>query len=137
MFAGRLRPSKTRELTLKCYLQIASKYWAPQTVGQHMGFDAGIIDQIYLQELRGSKFTIRRIMMLEFSQYLVKLVKIEIFSLLNSFMIFYLRKIICGQTTVQELHHHTMFCPLSSWLMRNSEKECLRGRWDHLFFIKV
>ena len=36
-----------------------------------MAFDAGIVDQIYLQELRGSKFMVRRIMMLEFSQYLV------------------------------------------------------------------
>ena len=51
-------------------LQVASKYWAPQTIGSHLDYDAGIVDQIYLQEIRGSKFTVRRIMMLEFSQYL-------------------------------------------------------------------
>ena len=50
--------------------QVASKYWAPQTSGNHSEFDAEIVDQIYMQEIRGSKFTIRRIMMLEFSQYL-------------------------------------------------------------------
>lgn len=35
-----------------------------------MDFDAQIVDQIYLEEIQGSKFMIRRIMMLEFSQYL-------------------------------------------------------------------
>jgi len=35
-----------------------------------LDYDAGIVDQIYMQEIRGSKFAIRRTMMLEFSQYL-------------------------------------------------------------------
>ena len=35
-----------------------------------MDFDASIVDQIYHQEVQGAKFMIRRIMMLEFSQYL-------------------------------------------------------------------
>jgi intron-binding protein aquarius len=52
------------------FLQVASKYWAPQTCGNHMDFDASIVDQIYHQEVQGAKFMIRRIMMLEFSQYL-------------------------------------------------------------------
>lgn len=50
--------------------QLASKYWAPQTSGQHVAYDASIIDEIYAHEVRGSKFAVRRIMMLEFSQYL-------------------------------------------------------------------
>jgi hypothetical protein len=46
-----------------------------------MDFDAGIIDQIYLQELRSSKFMVKRIMMLEFSQYLVILLPDDCFTL--------------------------------------------------------
>lgn len=50
--------------------QVASKYWAPQTIGNHMEFDGDIVDQIYQEEIQGARFMIRRIMMLEFSQYL-------------------------------------------------------------------
>lgn len=39
-------------------------------MGQHRPFDASIIENIYLHEICGSKFSIRRIMMLELSQYL-------------------------------------------------------------------
>ena len=39
-------------------------------MGHHKEFDSKTVDEIYLQEIQGSKFLIRRIMMLELSQYL-------------------------------------------------------------------
>ncbi|XP_068993772.1 RNA helicase aquarius [Neodiprion pinetum] len=50
--------------------QLANKYWAPHTTNSHLQFDPVIIEDIYIQEICASKFSIRRIMMLEFSQYL-------------------------------------------------------------------
>nr|CAD7459465.1 unnamed protein product [Timema tahoe] len=50
--------------------QLASRYWAPYTVGNHLPFDEKVVDDIYITEIYGSNFSIRRIMMLEFSQYL-------------------------------------------------------------------
>lgn len=35
-----------------------------------MDFDSNVVDKIYHEEVQGPKFMIRRIMMLEFSQYL-------------------------------------------------------------------
>ncbi|OXU23077.1 hypothetical protein TSAR_003253, partial [Trichomalopsis sarcophagae] len=52
--------------------QLANKYWAPQTSDSHQAFSAQIVDDIYIEEICVSKFSIRRIMMLEFSQYLEK-----------------------------------------------------------------
>ncbi|CAG2055357.1 unnamed protein product, partial [Timema podura] len=49
---------------------LASRYWAPYTVGNHLPFDEKVVDDIYITEIYGSNFSIRRIMMLEFSQYL-------------------------------------------------------------------
>ncbi|KAF4519034.1 hypothetical protein B566_EDAN001619 [Ephemera danica] len=49
--------------------QLANQYWAPYTVERHLPFDGKIIDDIYVKEIRGSNFAVRRIMMLEFSQY--------------------------------------------------------------------
>lgn len=51
--------------------QLANKYWAPhKTFQERLHFDSSIIDDIYLNEIRGSGFAIKRIMLLEFSQYL-------------------------------------------------------------------
>lgn len=50
--------------------QLANKYWAPHTATFHLPFDPQIVDNIYVDEICVTKFSIRRIMMLEFSQYL-------------------------------------------------------------------
>ncbi|KAJ8958746.1 hypothetical protein NQ318_016474 [Aromia moschata] len=50
--------------------QLAEKYWAPHTQDKHLDFDPDVIEDIYMQDIRGSNFSIRRIMVLEFSQYL-------------------------------------------------------------------
>ncbi|XP_076383980.1 RNA helicase aquarius [Megalopta genalis] len=50
--------------------QLANKYWAPHTTDSHLSFNPQIVEDIYVQEICASKFSIRRIMMLEFSQYL-------------------------------------------------------------------
>ncbi|KAI4468369.1 dna2/nam7 helicase family [Holotrichia oblita] len=50
--------------------QLADKYWAPHTMENHSPFNADVIEDIYHQDIRGSNFSIRRIMILEFSQYL-------------------------------------------------------------------
>ncbi|XP_018395244.1 PREDICTED: intron-binding protein aquarius-like [Cyphomyrmex costatus] len=50
--------------------QLANKYWAPHTTNKHLAFDSQVVDDIYVQEICASKFSVRRIMMLEFSQYL-------------------------------------------------------------------
>ncbi|KAI5746289.1 hypothetical protein M8J77_001932 [Diaphorina citri] len=50
--------------------EVAGKYWAPHSEGSHLPYDANIVTQIYRTEIIGCNFAIRRIMMLEFSQYL-------------------------------------------------------------------
>ncbi|XP_049959812.1 RNA helicase aquarius [Schistocerca serialis cubense] len=50
--------------------QLANKYWAPYTIDNHHPYDSGIVEDLYVTEIYGSNFAIRRIMMLEFSQYL-------------------------------------------------------------------
>ncbi|KAJ8670441.1 hypothetical protein QAD02_001700 [Eretmocerus hayati] len=52
--------------------QLANKYWAPHTADSHHPFNPQIVDDIYVEEICVTKFSIRRIMMLEFSQYLEK-----------------------------------------------------------------
>ncbi|XP_045502358.1 RNA helicase aquarius [Colias croceus] len=49
---------------------LANQYWAPQTKENHLPYDAAIVESIYQAEILGSNFSVRRIMMLEFSQYL-------------------------------------------------------------------
>ncbi|GBP03937.1 RNA helicase aquarius [Eumeta japonica] len=49
---------------------LANQYWSPQTKENHLPFDGMIVESIYQAEIIGSNFSIRRIMMLEFSQYL-------------------------------------------------------------------
>ncbi|ENN70799.1 hypothetical protein YQE_12464, partial [Dendroctonus ponderosae] len=50
--------------------QLAEKYWAPHSEQKHEQFNPDVIEDIYMQDIRGSNFSIRRIMVLEFSQYL-------------------------------------------------------------------
>ncbi|XP_047033898.1 RNA helicase aquarius [Helicoverpa zea] len=50
--------------------QLANQYWSPQTKESHLPYDASIVESIYQAEILGSHFSVRRIMMLEFSQYL-------------------------------------------------------------------
>ncbi|CAG9134017.1 unnamed protein product [Plutella xylostella] len=50
--------------------QLANQYWSPQTKENHLPYDAAIVESIYQAEILGSNFSVRRIMMLEFSQYL-------------------------------------------------------------------
>ncbi|XP_034941084.1 RNA helicase aquarius [Chelonus insularis] len=49
--------------------QLANKYWA-HTSSTHLEFNPQIVEDIYVEEICASKFSIRRIMMLEFSQFL-------------------------------------------------------------------
>ena len=48
----------------------ANEYWAPQTLKKHLDFDANVIEDIYKVDLNTVESNIRRVMMLEFSQYL-------------------------------------------------------------------
>ncbi|XP_063040700.1 RNA helicase aquarius isoform X2 [Engraulis encrasicolus] len=49
--------------------QLANKYWAP-LVKKKLPFDRKVVEDIYVNEILKSKFAIRKIMLLEFSQYL-------------------------------------------------------------------
>ncbi|XP_023804101.1 intron-binding protein aquarius-like, partial [Cyanistes caeruleus] len=49
--------------------QLANKYWAPH-VKKTLSFDVKVIEDVYTKEIVRSKFAIRKIMLLEFSQYL-------------------------------------------------------------------
>ncbi|XP_076342913.1 LOW QUALITY PROTEIN: RNA helicase aquarius [Tachypleus tridentatus] len=50
--------------------QLANQYWAPHSRDPWLEFDSKVIEKIYVNEILGSGFAIRRIMLLEFSQYL-------------------------------------------------------------------
>ncbi|KAM9294455.1 RNA helicase aquarius [Gastrophryne carolinensis] len=49
--------------------QLAKNYWAPHSK-KKLPFDPKVIEDIYIKEIVKSKFSIRKIMLLEFSQYL-------------------------------------------------------------------
>ncbi|XP_058466843.1 RNA helicase aquarius [Malaya genurostris] len=49
---------------------LANRFWAPDTVGNHESYNPSVIEEIYRREICESRFSMRRIMMLEFSQYL-------------------------------------------------------------------
>ena len=49
---------------------LAKTYWAPNTRQTHQPFSSEVVDQIYNNDIKGSAFSIKRVMMLEFSQYL-------------------------------------------------------------------
>jgi len=48
--------------------QLANQYWVPGEGKK--AYQPQIIDDIYRKEIKGSKFAVKRIMLLEFSQYL-------------------------------------------------------------------
>jgi len=50
--------------------QLANKYWAPHTQKKHEDYDPAVVKDIYKEDLIGTNFSVKRIMMLEFSQYL-------------------------------------------------------------------
>lgn len=49
---------------------MANQYWSPNTLENHLPYNAQIIKDIYYGEVCKSNYSIRRIMLLEFSQYL-------------------------------------------------------------------
>ncbi|CAD6193409.1 unnamed protein product [Caenorhabditis auriculariae] len=49
---------------------IAAKFWAPFTKGKHDPFNAKLVDDIYQNEMVKTHYSPRKIVMLEFSQYL-------------------------------------------------------------------
>merc|ERR1719193_334609 len=49
---------------------LAKTYWAPNTGKPHADFSPAVVDQIYQADMKGAGYSIKRIMMLEFSQYL-------------------------------------------------------------------
>ena len=51
--------------------ELAKQYWAPHSAQKHKPFDPKVIEEVY-DDLKKTEFTIKRIMMLEFSQYLEK-----------------------------------------------------------------
>lgn len=50
--------------------QTAAKYWDPSTQGCHQSYDAGIIEEVFATEICHAENSNRRIVTLEFSQYL-------------------------------------------------------------------
>ncbi|KAG8560658.1 hypothetical protein GDO81_015068 [Engystomops pustulosus] len=49
--------------------QLAKSYWAPHSK-KKLPFDYKVIEDVYIKEMLKSRFAIRKIMLLEFSQYL-------------------------------------------------------------------
>jgi len=49
---------------------LAKTYWSPATAKNHVEYNATVVDEIYKNDIKGSNYSIKRIMMLEFSQYL-------------------------------------------------------------------
>ncbi|KAK3563005.1 hypothetical protein QTP86_013270 [Hemibagrus guttatus] len=49
--------------------QLSNKYWAPHAKNK-LPFDSKVVEDVYQNEILKSKFAIRKIMLLEFSQYL-------------------------------------------------------------------
>ncbi|XP_062863448.1 RNA helicase aquarius isoform X2 [Trichomycterus rosablanca] len=61
-------PSVT-QINAEYVTQLANKYWAPH-VKNKLPFDSKVVEDVYQNEIVNSKFAIRKIMLLEFSQYL-------------------------------------------------------------------
>uniref|UniRef100_A0A182MNY7 RNA helicase aquarius N-terminal domain-containing protein n=1 Tax=Anopheles culicifacies TaxID=139723 RepID=A0A182MNY7_9DIPT len=49
---------------------LANRFWAPDTANAHEAYNPQIIEDIYRKEICDTRHSLRRIMMLEFSQYL-------------------------------------------------------------------
>lgn len=66
-----INPSITQPFAfLTIFYQLANDYWSPNTSGAHLQYEPAIVEDIYYKEIRKSEFATRRIVMLEFSQYL-------------------------------------------------------------------
>ena len=50
--------------------KFANEFWSPQTAKSHSDYNNDIIEDIYKKDLNTAESNIRRVMMLEFSQYL-------------------------------------------------------------------
>lgn len=53
----------------KCYnqvLQLAEKYWAPHTMDSHLEFDPDVVEDIYMVDIRGSKYVAPLILVYHF-----------------------------------------------------------------------
>ncbi|KAJ8045846.1 RNA helicase aquarius [Holothuria leucospilota] len=50
--------------------QLATKFWAPNPPAPHAPYDPRVIEDVYKHEINTQKSSVRRIMLLEFSQYL-------------------------------------------------------------------
>lgn len=49
---------------------MANRFWAPDTANNHEAYNPSVIEEIYRREICETRHSMRRIMMLEFSQYL-------------------------------------------------------------------
>ncbi|CAH2328296.1 RNA helicase aquarius [Pelobates cultripes] len=72
--AGQPAPRKVTaptvtQMNAEFVTQLAKSYWAPHSK-KKLPFDYKVIEDIYVKEISKSRFAIRRIMLLEFSQYL-------------------------------------------------------------------
>uniref|UniRef100_A0A8C3IGU0 RNA helicase aquarius n=1 Tax=Chrysemys picta bellii TaxID=8478 RepID=A0A8C3IGU0_CHRPI len=72
--AASLQPKKivaptVAQINAEFVTQLANKYWAPH-VKKKLPFDSKVIEDVYTKEIVKSRFAIRKIMLLEFSQYL-------------------------------------------------------------------
>uniref|UniRef100_A0A452IG55 RNA helicase aquarius n=1 Tax=Gopherus agassizii TaxID=38772 RepID=A0A452IG55_9SAUR len=72
--AASLQPKKivaptVAQINAEFVTQLANKYWAPH-VKKKLPFDSKVIEDVYIKEIVQSRFAIRKIMLLEFSQYL-------------------------------------------------------------------
>nr|XP_033807712.1 RNA helicase aquarius isoform X1 [Geotrypetes seraphini] len=66
---GNVRAPTVAQIQAESVTQLANKYWAPH-VKNKLPFDFKVIEDIYEKEIAKSRFSIRKIMLLEFSQYL-------------------------------------------------------------------
>uniref|UniRef100_T1J5U4 RNA helicase aquarius n=1 Tax=Strigamia maritima TaxID=126957 RepID=T1J5U4_STRMM len=67
---SKLSAPTVEQITGDKITELSDKYWAHHIKKEKVVFDPNVVDEIYLSEIRGSSFSIRRIMLLEFSQYL-------------------------------------------------------------------
>jgi len=64
-----MRTLTVDELNEDNVTQVAREYWLPSTSGHHKPFDPNIIQAVYDREIRATNFNVKRIVVLELSQY--------------------------------------------------------------------
>ncbi|XP_007576287.1 RNA helicase aquarius [Poecilia formosa] len=67
--AKKVAAPSVSQINAEYVTQLANKYWAPH-VKEKLPFDPQVMEDVYEKEIFSSKFAIRKIMLLEFSQYL-------------------------------------------------------------------